>query len=127
MAYLLVALGGALGATGRWGVAQVLPAAPEGFPWATLTVNLVGCLSMGLLLAVLAARRPDSATLRAFVGTGVLGGFTTYSAFAVDAVLMVEDGAVTGAVGYVLASVLGGVLAVAAGLVAGRALLGARR
>ena len=79
MAYLLAALGGALGALARWGVAEALPASPGGWPWATLLVNLTGCLLLGVLLAVLAARSPEPAWPRPFLAVGVLGGYTTYS------------------------------------------------
>jgi CrcB protein len=120
VAYLLAALGGALGALARWGVATGLPSSPGTWPWATLLVNLTGCLLIGVLLAVLLARSPDSPRLRPFLATGVLGGYTTYSTFAVDAVALVDVGRPGVAVGYVLASVLGGILAVVAGLVAGR-------
>ncbi len=123
MAYLLAALGGALGALTRWGVAEALPSSPGGWPWATLAVNLAGCLLVGLLLATLLARSPAPAWARPLLAVGVLGGFTTYSAFAVEAVLLADGGAVVLAAGYVLASVLGGVLAVVAGVraVRGRA------
>ncbi|MCV2491992.1 fluoride efflux transporter CrcB [Geodermatophilus sp. YIM 151500] len=113
--YLLAALGGALGALARSAVAEALPRSSGGWPWATLAVNLGGCLLMGVLLAVLAARGRDSARTRAFFGTGVLGGFTTYSAFALETVDLARAGAPLTAAGYVLASVVGGVLAVAAG------------
>ncbi len=112
MAYLLAALGGALGALARWGVAEALPRTDGGWPWATLLVNLTGCLLMGLLLGALAARDPEPAWARPFLAVGVLGGFTTFSAFAVEVV----DLAGAGALGYLLASVVGGVLAVAAGI-----------
>jgi fluoride exporter len=115
MAYLLAALGGALGALARWGVATALPRSPGSWPWATLTVNLLGCFLLGAMIAVLAVRRPEVTWPGPFLGVGVLGGFTTYSAFAVEVVHAVEHGAVLGAAGYVLASVLGGVLAVVAG------------
>jgi CrcB protein len=126
VAYLLAAVGGALGALARWGVATALPSSPAGWPWATLLVNLTGCLLIGVLLAVLLARFPASARLRPFLGTGVLGGFTTYSTFAVDTVVLVDAGHQAMAVGYVVASVLGGVLAVVAGLLVGRAAVRAK-
>jgi CrcB protein len=119
--YLLAALGGALGASARWAVASALPSSPGGWPWATLLVNLSGCLLIGVLLAVLLARYATSPWLRPFLATGVLGGYTTYSTFAVDTVALVDAGRPALAAGYVAASVLGGVLAVVAGLLAGRA------
>ncbi len=120
MAYLLAALGGALGALGRWAVAEALPPRDGGWPWATLSVNLVGCLVIGALYAFLAGRSPEPGWVRPFVGVGVLGGFTTYSAFAVEVVGLVDDRAVLVAVGYVLASVVGGVVAVVLGAVSVR-------
>ncbi len=115
MAYLLAALGGALGALARWGVAEALPRPDGGWPWATLLVNLTGCLLIGVLTGVLTARSPEPPWARPFLAVGVLGGYTTYSAFAVEAVALVEAGAPVLAGAYVLVSVLGGVLAVAAG------------
>jgi CrcB protein len=116
VAYLLAALGGALGALARWGVAEALPSQDGGWPWATLLVNLTGCLLIGVLTGVLANRSPEPAWARPFLGVGVLGGYTTYSAFAVEVVVLADAGALPAALGYVLASVLGGVLAVAAGV-----------
>ncbi len=124
MAYLLAALGGALGALARWAVAEVLPPSPPGWPWATLLVNLSGCLLLGALLAVLAARAPDAAWPRPFLAVGVLGGYTTYSTFAVEVVRLTESGAVLGAAAYVVVSVVGGVAAVVAGTLGAHAVLG---
>jgi CrcB protein len=116
VAYLLAAVGGALGALARWGVAAALPPGDGGWPWATLLVNLTGCLLIGVLSGVLAGRSPEPAWARPLLGVGVLGGYTTYSAFAVEVVVLAGAGALVTALGYVLASVLGGVLAVAAGV-----------
>ncbi|MCZ2810988.1 fluoride efflux transporter CrcB [Modestobacter sp. VKM Ac-2979] len=121
--YVAAALGGVLGALARWGVAEALPSPAGSWPWATLLVNLTGCALIGALLALLLARHPDSPWLRPFLATGVLGGYTTFSTFAVETVQLAEDGAVALAVGYVLVSVVGGVLAVVAGLTAGRAVV----
>jgi CrcB protein len=116
VAYLLAALGGALGALARWGVAEALPRPDGGWPWATLLVNLTGCLLIGVLTGALANRSPEPAWARPFLAVGVLGGFTTFSAFAVEVVEIGDAGALAPAAGYVLASVVGGVLAVAAGI-----------
>jgi CrcB protein len=115
MPYVLAAVGGVLGALARWGVGTALPVSPGSLPCATLLVNLTGCLLLGGLLAALATRSPEPPWARSFLGVGVLGGYTTYSAFAVEVVQLVEDGAAAVAVGYVLVSVLGGVVAVALG------------
>jgi len=123
--YLAAAVGGALGALARWGVGEALPSSSAGaWPVATLLVNLTGCLLIGVLMAVLAVRPPARPWLRPFLATGLLGGWTTYSTFAVDVVRLAEAGAWGVAGGYVLASMAGGVLAVAAGLLLGRAAVG---
>jgi len=120
MAYVLAALGGALGALARWAVAEATTAS-GGWPWATLLINLTGCFLLGVLLGVVGRRSPEPPWVKPFLGVGVLGGYTTYSAFAVEVVELVDGGVLVLAAGYVLASVLGGVLAVAAGaLCAGR-------
>jgi fluoride exporter len=120
MAYLLAALGGALGALARWAIAETLPSSPGGWPWATLLVNLTGCLLLGALFAVLTARAPEPSWARPFLGAGVLGGYTTYSTFAVEVVDLADGGAAVLAAGYVLFSVVGGVAAVVLGAVAVR-------
>lgn len=120
--YAAAALGGALGALGRWGVGEALPSDPGGWPWATLLVNLTGCAVLGVLLGLLLPRYPDSPWLRPFLATGVLGGYTTFSAFALDTVALGEAGRPGVAAAYVLASVAGGVAASALGLLAGRTL-----
>jgi len=119
--YVFAALGGALGALARWAIAEALPHSPGAWPWSTLLVNLVGCLALGALLAVLLARYPHWPWLRPFLAVGVLGGFTTYSTFAMDVVRLTGSGHPVLAVAYVLASVLGGACAVVAGLVTARA------
>jgi CrcB protein len=114
MAYLAAALGGALGALARWGVATALPHRDGAFPWATLLVNLTGCLLIGVLLAAVLSQPGVHRLARPFLAVGVLGGYTTYSTFAVDAVVLWPRPGL--AVLYVLASVLGGLAAVAAGV-----------
>jgi len=127
LSYVAAALGGALGALARWGVSEALPHAPAGWPWATLLVNLTGCLLLGLLIATVFTRYPGHRWLRPLLGTGVLGGYTTFSTFAVDTVRLADVGAVPEVAGYVVASVMGGVLAAAAGVRLGRrAVPGAR-
>jgi fluoride exporter len=122
--YGYAALGGVLGALARWAVAEALPQTPGAWPWATFAVNVAGCLLIGVLLAVLLTRFPHSPWLRPFLAVGVLGGFTTYSTFAVEAVRLTDGGHPLLAGAYVLASVTGGVAAVVVGLLAGRAVVG---
>ena len=119
---LLVALGGALGSVARYGVTLLtLRAFGPAFPWGTLAVNVVGGLVMGLIAALITTRG-GSNDLRLFLMTGVLGGFTTFSAFSLDAVALWERGEVGLAGGYVVASVLLSIAALGLGLTLGRAL-----
>ena len=122
MNLLLVMLGGAIGAGARHLVGRAtLAAFGPAYPWGTLTVNLVGGLLMGLLAGGL-TRFGGGEPARLLLGVGVLGGFTTFSAFSLDAILMIERGDWPSAVGYVLVSVIGSILALAGGLYAVRAL-----
>ncbi|WP_122468405.1 MULTISPECIES: fluoride efflux transporter CrcB [Brevundimonas] len=118
---LLVAAGGALGAMARYGVGRWLPA--TGFPWPTLTVNVVGGLAMGLLSGWLAFRAGGgNEQLRLFAAVGVLGGFTTFSAFSLETALMIERRQLALAGGYALASVVLSVAALFLGLMLARRL-----
>lgn len=88
---LWVAMGGAVGAAGRYVVAsQALRFMGPGFPWGTLTVNVVGSLVMGFLAGLFAHRMQVSEEVRMFLMTGVLGGFTTFSAFSLDVAVLLE-------------------------------------
>lgn len=116
--FLLVGLGGAIGAMARHGVGMAFRnAGMTGFPWATLAVNVAGSLAMGLLIAWLARRGGAHAeNIRLFVAVGMLGGFTTFSSFSLDFIVLVERGHVLPAFGYAAASVIASILALAAGL-----------
>ncbi|MDP3523102.1 MAG: fluoride efflux transporter CrcB [Hoeflea sp.] len=116
-ALALVFLGGGLGAVSRYltGLA-VMRVAGIRFPWGTLVVNIAGCLAMGLLIAWLARRSGGDAHLRLLLATGFLGGFTTFSAFSLDVVVLYERGALTAAAAYVIASVAMSILALFGGL-----------
>ncbi|WP_375428067.1 fluoride efflux transporter FluC [uncultured Sphingomonas sp.] len=116
MSLLLVMAGGAIGSGARHlcGRAAVAIAGP-GYPYATLFVNLLGGLLMGVLAGLL-ARGAIVEGWRAFAGVGLLGGFTTFSAFSLDAVQMAERGAMGMAAAYVLLSVLGSIVALVLGL-----------
>ena len=124
-AYLLICLGGGLGAAARHGVnrAALLLAGPN-YPAGTLFVNIAGCLAMGVLAGWFTFRGESSSeSLRLFLTTGVLGGFTTFSAFALDAAVMWERHDNGQALTYVAISVLGSIIALFAGLAATRAMM----
>ncbi|WP_327368386.1 fluoride efflux transporter CrcB [Streptomyces sp. NBC_01217] len=86
----VVALGGALGACARYGAALIWPTAPGGFPWTTLLVNVVGCAVIGVFMVVISEVWAAHRLVRPFFGTGVLGGFTTFSTYAVDIERLVD-------------------------------------
>ena len=116
MSLLYVMLGGAFGSGARYltGLATLSLFGPA-LPYGTLAVNLIGGLLMGALVGAL-ARVGDSGTWRLLLGVGVLGGFTTFSSFSLDAVTMIERGQTGIAFGYVLLSVAGSIAALFAGL-----------
>ncbi len=122
---LLVFLGGGVGAAARHGV-NLLAARLFGtaFPWGTLIVNVVGSLVMGLLAAWFAFRADAGTTqhARLFLTTGILGGFTTFSAFSLDVAVLWERGEVVTTAAYVAASVMISILGLFAGLAVVRAL-----
>lgn len=119
----VIALGGALGSTGRWALSELLGHPPDRFAWATWSANVAGCLLIGVLMAALAARPPAgpraARLLRPFLGVGVLGGFTTFSAYALDARGLVAAGRPGAALAYLLSTLLVGLFAVYVGLRAG--------
>ncbi|HSH46692.1 MAG TPA: fluoride efflux transporter CrcB [Longimicrobiales bacterium] len=116
MVLFYIALGGALGALARYGLAGwVQDRLGLAFPWGTLAVNVLGCLLMGLALRYFEALRPTP-ELRALVGVGLLGAFTTFSTFSFEAVALLENGAWGRAAAYVLASVVVGIAAVYGGM-----------
>ncbi len=119
----LVAVGGAAGSIARYGVEQLLGPS-DGLPVGTLSVNLAGAFLLGALIEVLALRGTDAGRRRAarlLLGTGLLGGFTTYSALAVEADTLLRDGRAGLAVAYVLTTVVVGLCASLAGVLSARA------
>ncbi|MCA8929992.1 MAG: fluoride efflux transporter CrcB [Alphaproteobacteria bacterium] len=106
---LFVAAGGALGAMARYGtVVAVGRLTGIGFPWGTVTVNLVGSLVLGLLIGALAHGLHLSQEMRGMVVVGFLGAFTTFSTFSLDAVTLMERGTWWPAFGYIVGSVVTG-------------------
>jgi len=116
MSFLLVALGGAIGAAGRYGVSLAMPMRPDGWPWATFGINVLGSLMIGVLSGWLAARAGAGEAWRLFLGVGVAGGFTTFSAFGLETVHLLRRGEILLAGAYCLASVALCVAAVWCGL-----------
>lgn len=117
MTALLVAIGGMIGVLARFGITRLtLP--PESLPWATVGINITGSFLLGLLVA----EQWFSREVREALSIGLLGGFTTFSTFSAQVVLDVEAGELGRAALYVIASVVGGIAAAAAGYALGRAL-----
>lgn len=120
---MLAIMGGAIGSGARHLVnVGVARAVGTGYPWATLSVNVVGSFLMGFLIDMIARRFGGSVELRTFLATGILGGFTTFSAFSLDISNLFERGAGALAIGYIVASVAISVAALYAGLALSRAL-----
>ena len=120
---LLVAIGGALGASSRHLIS--LAAVRFGtsvFPWHTMAITIAGSLAMGLLIGWLGRRTGTSDDLRLFLATGVLGGFTTFSAFSLDFAVLWQRGSLAGAFTYAAASVILSLIAVFVGLWVARVL-----
>jgi CrcB protein len=117
---LLVAAGGAAGSVARYLTGTLMGRWP-GWPWGTLTVNILGGLLMGLLIGTLALRGgAEQERLRLLLGVGFLGGFTTFSAFSLEAANLIERRELASAAGYSLVSVIASVAAVFAGLMLAR-------
>lgn len=125
--FLLVAAGGALGSMARYGLGLTLGRLAPGaaWPWGTFAANLIGGLLMGLLAGWLAYRGQGGEGVRLFAAVGLLGGFTTFSAFSLEAALMIERRDWTTAGLYVAASVVVSVAALFIGLMIARRLFGA--
>ncbi len=122
--YLAVAFGGALGAMGRHFVSgHVMRWAGSGFPWGTLTVNVLGSFILGVLVEYLALRWSTTQEMRGFLVVGILGGFTTFSAFSLDAVLLLERGSLGPAFAYIAGNLVLSICGLFAGLLLFRQVL----
>ena len=117
-----VFFGGALGTVARYGVERALPPAPGHFPVATFVINTSGAFLLGVVLTMLLERVPHlTPTLRPFLATGLLGGWTTYSSLVVESDSLLRGGHAAGAAGYVAVTLVCGVTATALGIALGRA------
>ena len=111
------AIGGAIGAVSRYGLSHFIThALGNGFPYATMVVNIIGSLIMGVLIGLFANYYTPSPEIKALLITGILGSFTTFSTFSLDAVSMIERNNYIGAGGYILSSVVLSIFAVFIGL-----------
>jgi fluoride exporter len=124
MGYLIVFIGGGIGAALRHGInIAAARALGTGFPYGTIIINIVGSLAMGLIAEYFALKGALPQHLRLFLTTGILGGFTTFSAFSLEAALLYERGQLAGAAAYVIGSVTLAIAALFAGLAIVRALV----
>ena len=121
-----VAAGGVLGAEARYAL-TLLQGDAATFPWATFVINVVGCVSIGVLMVVLLDLTSPHRLARPFLGVGVLGGFTTFSTYAVDIQAMLVDGRSLAALGYLALTPVAALVGVWAGAAATRALIRHRR
>lgn len=119
----VIAVGGALGAVARWALIVAWPHAPAAFAWSTWTINVTGSFALGVLTVLVARLRSPHRYLRPFLGVGVLGGFTTFSTYLLDARTNVAASAPLVAVAYLIGSVAVGLLAAWAGLTTARRVL----
>ena len=119
---LIIALGGALGAVSRFllgnGLSRALGSA---LPYGTFVINIVGCFAMGLLMTIIVDREMLPAAWRLFLCVGFLGGFTTFSSFGYEALILLTEGRLLAALAYVGGSVVLGLVAAAAGVLCARA------
>ena len=122
-----IAFGGAMGALLRFEAGLIWPTAPGGFPPTTMLINLIGRFVIGSFLVVFTEVWTAHRLLRPFFGTGVLGGFTTFSTFSLDIVILVRLGHPAEALLYLLLTAVGALVAVALGMVGARVLLSSRR
>ena len=121
---LLVALGGGLGAAGRFGISLAFPARGDAWPWATFGINVTGSLLIGVLAGWLSTRGEAGEPWRLLLGVGVLGGFTTFSAYSLETMRMIERNDWVGASTYSIGSVIAGLAAVAIGLAMAKRVFG---
>jgi CrcB protein len=119
----MIAAGGAIGSLARWSLTLLLPHAEGTFPWATFTANVTGCGLLGVLMVFVIEVWPPSRYVRPFLGVGVLGGYTTFSAYMLDARALLVAGRTASAGAYVFGSLAAGLAAVWASATATRLLV----
>jgi CrcB protein len=119
----VIALGGALGSLARWGMAEAIPHARGEFATSTLVTNIVGAFLLGVLMVLVLEVWPPTRLVRPFFGVGVLGGFTTFSTYALDTTEMLRAGAPGAAAAYLFTTLAAGLVASWLGLTLTRALV----
>ncbi|MFF2549734.1 fluoride efflux transporter CrcB [Nocardia sp. NPDC058058] len=110
----VIAVGGALGALARYALITLFPTPPGGFPWAVFGINVLGGFALGVLMTILTEIRPAHPLVRPFLGTGVIGGFTTFSTYAGDVHTLLRPGSAPTALVYIFATLFAVLCAVAA-------------
>jgi CrcB protein len=121
---LAVGVGGGIGALARYYIASWIQTAGSSFPWGIFVVNITGGLLMGMIVEASALKLNLSPELRSFLTVGILGGYTTFSTFSLDSVLLLQKGEYAQAAFYVIGSVVLSILALVAGLWIVRSLYG---
>ncbi len=116
----VIAAGGVTGALARYGLVRVWPAPVGGFPWATFAINVLGCLLIGVLIVMVSEVWAAHRLIRPFLGTGLLGGFTTFSGYAEQTRALLAAGRLAVAFGYLSGTVGAALVAVQLGVVATR-------
>lgn len=125
---LAIAAGGAVGAVMRYGLSLAVPSPVEGFPWATFTTNVSGCLLIGVLMVILTDVSSRAHRLvRPFLGVGILGGFTTFSTYTVETQQLIVGDAPGVGFGYLFGTLAAALAAVQVAMTITRAIAGARR
>ena len=114
---VVIAFGGMAGAAARHGVSLAAPTAPGGLPWSTLIVNTSGCLAIGVVMVLIVESRHAHRLVRPFLGVGVLGGYTTFSTYTVEAQVLIAVGRPGVALGYLAGTAVAAVVAVQVGVV----------
>ena len=112
---LFIGCGSFIGGAARYLISVAMKTMSKGFPWGTLAVNLVGCLVIGLLWGFFSKNFSESSSWALFMTVGICGGFTTFSTFSKEAIIMLQSGNIVGLISYIGVSVIAGVALVAAG------------
>ena len=117
---IAVGAGSFIGGIARYLVSLAMKGISKGFPWATVLVNLIGCLIIGLLWGFLSRNASESTSWGLFLTVGLCGGFTTFSTFSKEALTMLQTGQIWGFASYIAISILAGIALVALGYYIGR-------